>query len=229
MSSEELEFSPLDANPTNEEISPQINAELPKENQSKPSYFSLEFYKQFFNVSTLDIIHRLKMSINFKDNNFLIAAVPPDLYGPIWIPFTLAFFTMICGSISVHVSGIPHSDLSSFMTNLTTLFLFTFGIPFLWKYLTRSLSTPSVVTTISLFGYSLSLLFPIPFVCLIFGNKLSFYISFLLSLGVGFFFFTKLTNSFSELNDRNKAFLPNLIASCSFALTAILIIRNAFR
>ncbi len=72
-------------------------------NQAK--FYQLGYYQQYFNVSTLDVMHRLRKSLwpflsktsIFEDEDRI------DLYGPIWIMVTLIVEIAIVGFINYQI------------------------------------------------------------------------------------------------------------------------------
>lgn len=60
------------------------------------SFFSIEYYQQFFNIDTSDVIERILFSLIPKKapSNYLKTnlSVNPDLYGPIWVGLYLKYF-----------------------------------------------------------------------------------------------------------------------------------------
>lgn len=228
--SDELAFSPLQADPFPNEISSPVNEDVPIEEppkNSKTSFFSINYFRQFFDITIEEFSTRIKISLNPMDKQFLTTAVPPDLYGPIWISFTLVFVSMIFGNISMFLTEKPEYDLTSFMTNITTLSFFIFVVPFLWKYLARNISSTSLPSIISLFGYSLVLAIPIPLICFIFRKRFPIYFGIVLSLIPSFNLFNKLSSA-TENENASKILLPNLVATASEALSITLVIKNSF-
>lgn len=91
--------------------------------QGKVSLFQIEYYQQFFNIDTMEVVDRIAMSIvpkraqptylkthlvitfslisNELFNMILISqGVNPDLYGPFWVTLTLIFTIGISGNLA---------------------------------------------------------------------------------------------------------------------------------
>ena len=69
----------------------------------KYSIWQIEYYQQFFNVSTNDVITRcVSSAVPTFNSNFLRDKIRPnpDLYGPFWISITLIFTISITGNIA---------------------------------------------------------------------------------------------------------------------------------
>jgi hypothetical protein len=71
----------------------------------QPKFYEIENYAQYFNVSTFDVLNRLRKSIwpfcsksmLFDDDDNV------DLYGPIWIMLTLIVEIAVVGFINYHI------------------------------------------------------------------------------------------------------------------------------
>jgi protein YIPF1/2 len=66
------------------------------------SFFQIEYYQQYFNVTSKDVMKRVLGSMVPRLNsNYLLNEIKPnpDLYGPFWIAITLIFTTAIMGNI----------------------------------------------------------------------------------------------------------------------------------
>lgn len=70
----------------------------------KISFFQIEYYQQFFNIDTNDVVERIVNSMipNRATPSYLKTKleVNPDLYGPFWITTTLIFTIAISGNIA---------------------------------------------------------------------------------------------------------------------------------
>lgn len=71
-------------------------------NASK-NFWTIEYYQKYFNVSTNDVVERLKNSmLPHVVDNFLLTYIRPnpDMYGPFWVCVTLIFAIGISGNIA---------------------------------------------------------------------------------------------------------------------------------
>lgn len=70
----------------------------------KVSMFQIEYYQQFFNIDTNDVVERIANSMipNRATSTYLKSKleVNPDLYGPFWITTTLIFTIAISGNLA---------------------------------------------------------------------------------------------------------------------------------
>lgn len=97
---------------------------------SSPSFCcSLDIFRQFFDVDTIDVKNRLLVVVNpCSSKSFLeITRDSPDLYGPFWIATTLIFSIGI--SSSIEKASIALSIVYGFIT------IFSLGLYVLLRYL----------------------------------------------------------------------------------------------
>lgn len=70
----------------------------------KVSLFQIEFYQQFFNIDTMEVVDRLASSVIPKraPSTYLKThlGLNPDLYGPFWVTVTLIFTIGISGNLA---------------------------------------------------------------------------------------------------------------------------------
>jgi hypothetical protein len=139
------------------------------------SRFSLGSYKSYFDLTTQDVITRLKSSANPKDRLFFNHIEKADLYGPIWVPSTVTFLSFAFGNLTNWIRRGENFqyNFSSLVYTFCILNIFVFGAPFLLWYLDQT-GLPSVLNMITLFGYSVIYILPSSFVCVFFGKVLGF-------------------------------------------------------
>lgn len=90
--------------------------------QAKMSLFQIEYYQQFFNIDTMEVVDRIVTSLipnrapssylkthlvriwnlisTVSDSSFFLQGVNPDLYGPFWVTLTLIFTIGISGNLA---------------------------------------------------------------------------------------------------------------------------------
>ncbi|KAK6034131.1 Yip1 domain protein [Cooperia oncophora] len=73
----------------------------------KSNFFSLEFYQQFFDVETDQVLKRVLHSVVPTTSNFILDYVHPmpDLWGPFWISVTLVFSIGVFGNIAQYIQN----------------------------------------------------------------------------------------------------------------------------
>lgn len=192
------------------------------------SIFSIDYYKNFFNVTTEDVIKRIIMAINPANSNFISDANPPDLYGPIWISATSPFMMLIFGNLTAW------SDKGSkWQFNFYTFFVsfiltisFVFGAPFAYVFFTKLLNPPTTIQLMCLFGYSTIYMIPTGFFCMVVGLKADYIMSIAGSVAMGASIFYKL-HKYS--NAPGRVLIPNAVVAAVSGFLCFLIELLLFR
>lgn len=144
------------------------------------SFWSLEYYQQFFDVDSKDVLDRIIASVLPKRDNFIKNDFrrKPDMYGPFWIAITLIFTIAISGNISnylQHANAQYHWKYDFHLVSYaaTAIFLYIFIVPFsLWGLLKWSSEVndldnleenirPKVLELTCIYGYSLFIYIPV--------------------------------------------------------------------
>lgn len=141
------------------------------------SFWTLEYYQQFFDVNTKDVLDRIIASV-VPTRSDIIAKTKPDLYGPFWISITLIFTIAISGNIANYLQYANEKyhwkyDFHLVSYAATTICLYVTVIPLaLWGLLKWSSEvadldgledgrTPSALELICIYGYSLFIYIPV--------------------------------------------------------------------
>ncbi|OZC11751.1 Yip1 domain protein [Onchocerca flexuosa] len=119
---------------------------------AKKNFFSFEFYQQYFDVDTDQVLSRI-------------------LYRPFWISVTLIFSTAICGNLAKYIqtSGLSTSyhygsDFRLVTGASTIIFCYVVLVPFLLYSLfwyRKSYLQYSYLDILCAYGYSLSIFIPV--------------------------------------------------------------------
>lgn len=149
------------------------------------SFLQFEFYQQFFDVDTLVVLDRIASSIVPKRaaTNYLKSVIgdAPDLYGPIWIVITLVFSIAISGNIARYMqqagSSSTHWHYNFHLVSLaaTVIIFYVCGVSTgLWatfKWTLKAVDpnfetdtssyTPSLLSLLCVYGYSLAIYIPV--------------------------------------------------------------------
>ena len=197
-------------------------------NFANSSIFSLNYYKQFFDVNNEDVLRRLIMAVNFVDNSFIANVQNPDLYGPIWVSFTAPFLMLIFGNIAAWTEKGDSWKFNfyPFVVAAMLTFAYVFGAPFLLRWFTRFINPPTVFQLICLLGYSVAFMVPTGFVCLIVGLKAHKIFCYIGAAAMGASIFMKLNRSFDA---PSVALVPNIVMSVGGALVCIIVEAMLFR
>jgi hypothetical protein len=140
------------------------------------SYFSLDYYKQFFDVDTDQVVFRIKSSFWPIKNTFMAqVAGKGDMYGPIWVSSTLIFMMAFAGNIvdwkeSYKTNNVDgwHYDFNKVTLAATVIYTYITVIPLLlWAVFKYSATNPpSLLDTITVYGYSMFVYIPAAIVCI---------------------------------------------------------------
>lgn len=143
------------------------------------SFWTFEYYQQFFDVDTGDVLRRLVGSMVPRPRlNYLQTTIRPnpDLYGPLWVAVTLIFTTGVCGNFSSFTASLidknMHYTFSFKKVTLaaTVIFCYWWLLPtalrlvFWWR---KSRSNVTFLESICIYGYSLAVYIPISILWLI--------------------------------------------------------------
>ena len=122
----------------------------------------MEFFAQYFDVSTDEIQQRLLASlIPFNQRFFSMYKDKPDLYGPFWIYTTLIIIIAISGNLSRYFE-LGSNDFTYNYNFIpiaaTVLYSMALGLPFALKFLMRLLGSNffngTFIEIVGIYGYS---------------------------------------------------------------------------
>lgn len=143
----------------------------------KGNLFSFEYYQQFFDVETDQVMKRLINSVVPTHRNYIQDFLQPipDLWGPFWVSVTLVFAIGIFGNLAQFiendgVKGSYGSDFRMVTSASTLIFLYVVIVPLLlygllWNR--RSELLHPYVDLVCLYGYSLSIFIPVTFLWIV--------------------------------------------------------------
>jgi len=145
------------------------------ENKPSHSIWSMEYYQQFFNVNTEQVMERIMWAIVPKPGvNYLQQHIQskPDLYGPFWICVTLVFTIAISGNLANYLhtaaSATYHWKYNFHAVTFaaTAIFAYAWLLPScLWGFLKyHGAMHEGAITLLELlcvYGYSLAIYVPI--------------------------------------------------------------------
>jgi hypothetical protein len=122
----------------------------------------MEFFAQYFDVSTDEIYQRLLASlIPFNKRFFSMYKDKPDLYGPFWIYTTLIIIIAISGNLSRYFE-LGSNDFTYNYNFIpiaaTVLYSMALGLPFALKFIMRLLGSNffngTFIEIVGIYGYS---------------------------------------------------------------------------
>ena len=133
-------------------------------------FWKLDYYQQFFNVTTNDVGQRIFSSMVPNRKGFIdVISNNPDLYGPLWVCVTLIVTASMSGNIAKYFRSHGQSNWTFHFQEVTSLatilFIYTWIVPILlWGVLAWRVgqaNTHSLFSMITLYGYSLSIYIPV--------------------------------------------------------------------
>ncbi|KAI8982605.1 hypothetical protein BDB01DRAFT_843449 [Pilobolus umbonatus] len=130
--------------------------------------WSLDYYSQFFNVDTTDVIERCLKSM-YPTGDYATDTLhnQPDLYGPFWIATTVVFSVFVCsslaGSLAAYVAGKSHIyDFTLLSYAVFVVYPYAFLCPaVVWASTKYFGCQPSLMEIINYYGYSLFVWIPV--------------------------------------------------------------------
>ncbi|KAK6103369.1 Yip1 domain family protein [Brugia pahangi] len=138
------------------------------------NFFSFEFYQQYFDVDTDQVLSRILYSMFPQfGSNFITDHIQPlpDLWGPFWISVTLVFSTAICGNLAKYIqtsgasTGYQYGSDFRLVTGASTIiFCYVILVPFILYSLfwyRKSYLQYSYLDILCAYGYSLSVFVPV--------------------------------------------------------------------
>eukprot|EP00466_Bigelowiella_natans_P000674 jgi/Bigna1/85019/estExt_fgenesh1_pg.C_10616 len=142
-------------------------------NETKnPSCCSLAYYKQFFNVTSTQIVRRLIRSIDVRPDAplFYVDDSKPDMYGPFWVCTTLVFLMAATGNVAHYIESSKKELWKYDSRKLTTAaWIFYSSISIIpigvWFALGHLNHAKSLIEVISIYGYSLFVFIPTCVIC----------------------------------------------------------------
>ncbi|CAH0387675.1 unnamed protein product [Bemisia tabaci] len=196
-------------------------AEFTSKSSDPKSFWTWEYFQQFFDVTTDVVIERVKASVIPQNNvNYLQQYIKnkPDLYGPVWICITLVFSIAISGNIANYLQATAtHVYHWKYEFHIVTsaasaIICYAWVLPVvLWAYLKyqgQQETVPvSALELLCIYGYSLSIYIPISVLWVIQVNWLQW---FLVGTGAAISGYILLTSIAPALGQKNYPLLAVL-------------------
>ncbi|KAI7897704.1 uncharacterized protein BX663DRAFT_490633 [Cokeromyces recurvatus] len=161
---------PLSTDNTNFFDSPQQTG---ARSSGKPIW-SLDYYSQFFDVNTSQVVERcLKSMYPVGDYAADTLNNQPDLYGPFWIATTVVFAVFVCSSLAdslaAYIAGKSHVyDFTLLSFAVAVVYIYAFLCPIIvWASTKYFGCQPSLLDIINYYGYGLTIWIPVSLLCII--------------------------------------------------------------
>lgn len=219
-------------NDDDEESDELLNRERRSEGGA-PSFWKFSYYQSLFDVTTSDVLDRLLWSAvpRFSGPTYLERNIRPnpDLYGPVWVGLTLIVTTSVSSNVASYLQTAGqskhfwHTDYTRVSFAATAILLYMFLVPLvLWAVLKyrRVESRYSLLETLCLYGYSLSIYVPIS---ILWAVELWWLRWLLMSVGAllsGLVLVSTLWPSFRE-DSRKVAFITSVVIFLLHSLLAL--------
>jgi len=143
--------------------------------QRSNSFWTFQYYQQYFDVDTNTVLQRCVGTLLPKSNyvaNYLSPS--PDLYGPFWTLTTLIFslfvFSSLASSIVAYLSDRPvEYNFQQLSVAVSLIYAYGLGLPALLWIALRYLGVNdwSLVEAIALWGYGQFVWIPVAVLCVI--------------------------------------------------------------
>lgn len=177
------------------------------------SFWSMDYYRVFFDVGTKTVLSRLARSLlPVGGRAFYSKTEVPDLYGPFWVITTLIVVLAISGNFASYIHFLPSDkhivwqyDFEKVTVAASVFYTMITAIPLcVWLYLKKGLgvtgSTPWLAHIISIYGYSFTVFIPAAFIC-IFPSELGRWTTVLITYAVSGIFVIRNIWSYMPTNN----------------------------
>lgn len=169
---------------------------------------SIAYFRDLFNVSTQDVVERLKYSVFPFKKTTLFEGKQYDLYGPLWIVFTVVFTTSIFGTIFSYSGEMEREKLTNMSIHqigksftLTLCYLVLNPLVLFYQFTKEGARSTKYFEIVAIYGYSFSII-PLMEIILILPFGLFKYLFLFVAVFISAFMIRK------ELIELNKKYLP---------------------
>ncbi|KAI8911298.1 hypothetical protein DFJ77DRAFT_93257 [Powellomyces hirtus] len=143
--------------------------------QARGGFWTVEYYSQYFNVDTADVIQRMLATVIPGRQFSEVLGSNPDLYGPFWIATTVIFSFFVASSVAGSIAALldPSStsyvyDMATLSVAVTVIYTFVTVIPLiLWAVLKYFKGPANLLELIDAYGYALAIWIPVSLLCII--------------------------------------------------------------
>ncbi|KAJ2857058.1 hypothetical protein J3B02_001250 [Coemansia erecta] len=142
-------------------------------NSGSYSIWHVEYWAQYFNVDSQDVVQRAYLAVVPKDSFLDVYNANPDLWGTFWIPTSVIFFMFVTASLSQNIaealSGANREydfTMLSFATFTIYVYILTVG-SFVYASTKYFGSQPGLMECFSVYGYGMAVWIPISVLCVL--------------------------------------------------------------
>lgn len=211
--------NPARASLVNEDDLEENKANIVKQPNGWHKYLSVEYYKQYFDVTTEEVIVRVRKACVpfYKDTIFENGKV--DLYGPVWVIITLNIAITVFGNLARF--GEEEYQLQNFTKSVPLITVHFIAMTAFLSILVKISGTQQIskltFKIMSIYGYSFTSFIPATFLYIIPSNQLKWLVL-LVAAGVSVYFL------FREL----KRMVENSLEESKIKLAAGVILATHF-
>ncbi|KAJ1733028.1 hypothetical protein LPJ61_001755 [Coemansia biformis] len=183
------------------------------------SAWHVEYWAQYFNVDSRDVVQRTYMAVVPKDSFLDVYNANPDLWGTFWVPTSVIFAMFVTASLSQSIAealaGAKREyDFTMLTFAVATVYTYVLAVgSFVYGVTKYFGSNPGLMECLSVYGYAMAVWIPISVLCVLPFNWFRWAmaaVGFALS---GFFIMRSVNQIVSRSNGRlHKAIIPLLLA-----------------
>ncbi|KAJ2746292.1 hypothetical protein GGI20_001493 [Coemansia sp. BCRC 34301] len=184
------------------------------------SVWHTEYWAQFFNVDSRDVVQRSFLAVVPKDSFLDVYNANPDLWGTFWIPTSVIFAMFVTASLSqsIAVALAGHKreyDFTMLSFAVFTIYTYVLAIGAFVYLATKYFgSQPGLMECFSVYGYAMAVWIPISVLCVL---PFDWFRWAMVSVGFassGFFIMRSVNQIVSRSNGKlHKAIIPLLLVA----------------
>ncbi|KAJ2690262.1 hypothetical protein H4R19_006436, partial [Coemansia spiralis] len=137
------------------------------------SAWHVEYWAQYFNVDSRDVVQRTYLAVVPKDSFLDVYNANPDLWGTFWVPTSVIFAIFVTASLSQGIAealaGAKREyDFTMLTFAVVTVYTYVFAVGSLVYGATKYFgSSPGLMECLSVYGYGMAVWIPISVLCVL--------------------------------------------------------------
>ena len=161
----------------------------PEAAKPKRPFYTVEFYQEYFNVDTAEVIKRVWASIIPNAYFFDVLGENADLYGPFWIATTVMAVAFVTNTIGKYIHDRSEQkeftyDTTRLSITATVVYVYISAVPaFIWLMMRYFSFQPRFIEIVCLYGYGMTIWIPLMLIAMIQVEWITWILA-----GVGLFF-----------------------------------------